>query len=74
MKNGFFDDENGNRSMMRLLAFIVVTTGVAIITLASVWMILFDVDLIGLIGVIIGFVTTGLGAKFLQKTTETKNI
>jgi hypothetical protein len=70
MKKGFFDDEKGNRSMMRLQSFIVVTAGVSIITLASVWMILFSVDLIGLIGVIIGFVTTGLGAKWLQKKDE----
>jgi len=70
MKKGFFDDEKGNRSMMRLQSFIVVTAGVSIITFASVWMILFSVDLIGLIGVIIGFVTTGLGAKWLQKKDE----
>ena len=70
MKKGFFDDEKGNRSMMRLQSFIVVAAGVSIITLASVWMILFSVDLIGLIGVIIGFVTTGLGAKWLQKKDE----
>ncbi len=74
MKKGFFDDANGDRSMMRLLAFMVVVVGLVIILFAAIWMILFQVDLLGLIGTIIGLITTGLGAKWLQKTTEKENI
>jgi len=70
MKKGFFDDANGDRSMMRLLAFMVVVVGLVIILFAAIWMILFQVDLLGLIGTIIGLITTGLGAKWAQKITE----
>lgn len=70
MRKGFFDDKDGNRSMMRLLAFLVVSVGLVIILFASTWMILFKYDLLGLIGTIIGLITTGLGAKWLQKTAE----
>lgn len=73
MKKGFFDDKDGNRSMMRLLAFLVVSSGLVIILFASTWMILFQYDLLGLIGTIIGLITTGLGAKWLQKTAEKEN-
>lgn len=70
MKKGFFDDKNGDKSMMRLLSFMVVIVGLIIILFASIWMILFSVDLLGLIGTIIGLITTGLGAKWAQKVTE----
>lgn len=72
MKKGFFDDQDGDRSMMRLLAFMVVCTGLFLVSFSSIWMTMYDKDQLALIGLLIGLVTTGLGAKWAQKTTENK--
>tara|TARA_R110000824_G_C15088016_1_gene665060 strand:+ start:812 stop:1045 length:234 start_codon:yes stop_codon:yes gene_type:complete len=70
MKKGFFQDSNGNDSIMRLLAFIVVITGLSLVSFCSVWIVIFDLNQIALIGLLIGLVGTGLGAKVAQKVTE----
>ena len=73
MKKGFFQDGNGNDSIMRLLAFIVVITGLSLVSFCSVWIVIFDLNQIALIGLLIGLVGTGLGAKVAQKITEKGN-
>lgn len=70
MKKGFFDDRNGDRSMMRLLAFMIVADGLGLISFAVVWSILYKIDALAIITALIGLVTTGLGAKWAQKITE----
>ncbi len=73
MRKGFFDDKNGNKSMMRLLAFITVTTGLSLISFAVVWSQIYGTDAIAIITALIGLVGTGLGAKWAQKITEKEN-
>ena len=72
MKKGFFEDGNGDRSMMRLLAFIIVINALVLVTFCSLWMILFGTDQLALTGLLVGLVGTGVGAKWAQKTTEKK--
>lgn len=70
MSKGFFDDRNGDRSMMRLLAFITVITGLSLIAFSVVWSQIYGTDALAIITALIGLVTTGLGAKWAQKITE----
>lgn len=69
-KKGFFEDRNGDKSMMRLLSFIVVISGLVLTAFCSLWMILFNTDQIALVGMLVGLVGTGLGAKWAQKISE----
>lgn len=70
MKKGFFDDKNGDHSMMRLLSFMVVSVGLGLIIFAVVWSLVYEVDSIAIITALIGLVGTGMGLKWAQKTTE----
>jgi len=70
---GFFQDKNGDNSMMRLLSFLIVIVGLALISFCTVWIMIYNTDQISIIGMLIGLVTTGLGAKWAQKITEKDN-
>ena len=73
MSKGFFQDSNGDNSIMRLLAFMVVLDELILISFCSVWIVIFKLDQLALIGLLIGLVGTGLGAKWAQKITEKGN-
>lgn len=65
---GFFEDAKGERSMMRLLSFIVVVTGCAAFISEVVWNLFYPMTLhpmeIGL------FTAIGFTGKAIQKHTE----
>lgn len=56
--------------MMRLLAFMIVADGLALISFSVVWSIVYKIDALAIITALIGLVGTGLGAKWAQKITE----
>lgn len=64
---GFFEAAEGSRSMGRLLAFMAVCTGIAVIAAGIIWK---DGENV-VIGA--GLVGSGEALKFAQKTQEKNN-
>tara|TARA_R100001244_G_scaffold131366_1_gene104520 strand:+ start:3163 stop:3378 length:216 start_codon:yes stop_codon:yes gene_type:complete len=66
---GFFQDANGDLSMMRLLVFIIVVSSSSCFVAEIVYC-LFVGSFENHLTQIIAFATLGLGAKYAQKQTE----
>ena len=74
MKNkGFFQDSNGDWSMMRLLAFIVVICGCLTFVFSVIYS-FFNNSYTPEIIANTSFVATGFTAKWLQKSSENKQL
>jgi hypothetical protein len=70
MKKGFFDDEKGNRSMMRLLAFITLSTGVVLLISETSFKMFVSVSYKPDTVTALTLIGMGLTAKWAQKKDE----
>ncbi len=69
MKKGFFENNNGDGSMMRLLSFIVVSVGCSCVV-AEVAYSMVDKSYNNHLIELTAFVSLGLAAKWAQKKDE----
>ena len=77
MRNFFIENETGQSSMMRLLAFITVITGLIIAVTIVIYGIISGTGGIAVINYLIylcfGVLGFGFGGKVIQKFAENKN-
>lgn len=70
MSKGFFQDGNGNSSMMRLLTFMVIVICLACLVAAVIYLMVISEFTLGALGMITSLITSAIVFKWAQKTRE----
>ena len=70
MSKGFFQDGNGNSSMMRLLTFMVIVICLACLVAAVIYLMVTGDFTLGALGMITSLITSAIVFKWAQKTRE----